>query len=71
MEPQNSEVITLREDDIAIKHGDDDIGSLAHDSGHAVGDPNFASIKKLPVEILAEIFVQCLIPSEGQWDQLV
>ena len=64
MELQDSEMITLREDDNAIRHDGDDIGSLlAHDSSHAVDGPNFAPIGKVPVEVLAEIFVQSLIPS--------
>ena len=68
MERQDSEMIALREDDVAIRHGSDDIGYfLAHDGSHAV--PNFAPIGKVPVEILAEIFVQCVIPS-GQCDRL-
>ena len=57
MEPQDSEVIALREDGVAIRYGGDDIGHF------------LAPIGKIPVEILAEIFVQCIIPS-GQCDGL-
>ena len=65
MAPQDSEV------DVAIRHGaGDDIGYfLAHDStGHAV--PNIAPIGKVPVEILAEIFFQCIDIPSGQHDGL-
>ena len=50
-----------------IRQGDDNAAQLLTDSSslvqtHAVSDPIFAPVRKLPPEILAKIFVEC-IPS--------
>ena len=49
------------------RQGDDNAAQLLTDSSslvqtHAVSDPTFAPVRKLPPEILAKIFIEC-IPS--------